>query len=126
MDAPTTHSYFPAAIHIVPLEDGAEVKARTEMLRVEGEGSPALGLAPHRVALEVEEEAELEVRVDVLRVEGDGRPALGLGPCSSSRIMVPNLERGFYTTQTASFEEPAVKSKFALRSVVYGAHTDGS
>ncbi len=37
-----------------------------------------------------------------------------------------NLERGFYTTQTVSFGEPVVKSKSALRSVVYGAHTDGS
>ena len=34
-----------------------------------------------------------------------------------------NLERGFYTTQTASFGEPVVKSKSALRSVVYGART---
>jgi hypothetical protein len=35
-------------------------------------------------------------------------------------------ERGFCTTQTVSFGEPVVKSKSALRSVVYGAYTDGS
>ncbi len=34
--------------------------------------------------------------------------------------------RGFYATPTVSFRELVVKSKFALRSVVYGAHTDGS
>ncbi len=61
-------------------EEEAGVDKRVYVIRVEVEGSPVLGLGPHRVALVCEEFAELDVRADGLRVEDEGSPVLGLGP----------------------------------------------
>ncbi len=59
------------------LEEDAGVAVRVDVLRVESEGSPVLGLGPHHATLVLEEDAEVEVRLTCFGSRAS-RPVLGL------------------------------------------------